>query len=94
DESKMPIRAQGGWKRLNEKDNKEEYWLKPLEQSTIQPGQTLTFQNFQVKWTAEDTYAGSITGFVYGEENKGGVAALNSINLNGVVPKKEVEQDE
>ena len=92
DESKMPRRAQGGWKRLNEKDNKEEYWLKPLEQSIIPPGQTLTFNNFQVKWTAKDDYAGSITGFVYSEENKDGLAALNSINLNGAVPKKEVEQ--
>ncbi|WP_041601165.1 hypothetical protein [Halobacillus halophilus] len=94
DESKMPRRAQGGWKRLNERNNKGEYWLKPLEQSTIPPGQTLTFNNFQVKWTAEDNYAGSITGFVYSEENKDGVAALNSINLNGDVPKKEVEQDD
>ncbi|RDY72742.1 hypothetical protein DXT76_00300 [Halobacillus trueperi] len=93
DESKMPRRAQGGWKRLNERENKEEYWLQPLEQSTIPPGQTLTFPNFQIRWTSEDNYAGSISGFVYCEENTEGAASLNSINLNGAVPK-EVEPDD
>lgn len=79
------LKSKGGWERINEKTNKEEYWLRPLTKTVIAPNETLSFSNFQIKWSPTESYAGSITGFTYSDELKNGVAVINPINLNGTI---------
>lgn len=83
------IQNSGGWERLNDKDNKEEIWLKPLEQKSIAPNEMVSFSNFQIKWKATDAYAGSILGYTYSDQSQDGVPVLNPINLSGIVTKQE-----
>ena len=85
DNFKRTLKTPGGWQRINEKENKEEYWLKPLGKQSIEPNETLSFSDFQVKWMPTQSYAGSIMGFTYSDELKDGIAVLNPINLNGSV---------
>ncbi|MFG6149840.1 hypothetical protein [Halobacillus sp. B23F22_1] len=80
---KHTSKTPGGWQRLNEKSNKEEFWLKPFDVEVIHPEETLTFSNFQVKWQPTGNYAGSIMGFAYSDETKDGITAVNPISLNG-----------
>lgn len=51
------VKNPGMWERMNERDNLEQFWLKPLEHQTIQPNESLTFSNFQIKWTPTENYA-------------------------------------
>lgn len=83
------LKNPGMWERMNERDQKEEFWLKPLEHQSIKPNEIITFSNFQIKWTPTERYAGSILGFTYSEEHKEGIAAINAINLSGTALKKE-----
>ncbi len=83
------IKTPGGWLRMNDKSNKEEYWLKPLNVTTLLPDETVSFSNFQVKWRAEEDYAGSVMGFVYCDEIPEGAAVINPISLNGTTLKTE-----
>ncbi len=85
DNFKQKLKTPGGWQRINEKENKEEYWLKPLGKQSIEPNETLSFSDFQVKWKPTQSYAGSIMGFTYSDELKDGIPVLNPINLNGSV---------
>jgi len=80
---KQSLKVADGWERTNEKTNKEEFWLKPLGKSTIEPNETISFSNFQITWSPTESYAGSITGFTYSDQVKDGIAAINPINLNG-----------
>jgi hypothetical protein len=80
---KQRLKTAGGWQRINEKENKEEFWLKPLGKQSIEPNETLSFSDFQIKWTPTEAYAGSIMGFTYSDQLKDGIVALNPINLNG-----------
>ena len=79
------MKSGGGWERINDKTNKEEYWLRPLTKSTIEPNETLSFSNFQIKWSPTESYAGSIMAFTYSDQLKDGVAVINPINLNGTI---------
>ncbi|MCP3030155.1 hypothetical protein LF817_02235 [Halobacillus sp. A1] len=88
-DSKQSLKVKGGWERINEQENKKEFWLKPLDTNTIHPQETLSFTNFQIKWMPAETYGGSVLGFSYSDQLKDGLSAVNPINLNGSVYKKE-----
>lgn len=90
---KQKLKVPGGWQRINEKENKEEFWLKPLGKQLIEPNETLSFSDFQIKWTPTQAYAGSIMGFTYSDQLKDGIAVLNPINLNGSVSKEGAENE-
>jgi len=82
---KQSLKAADGWERTNEKTNKEEFWLKPLGKSSIEPNEIISFSNFQITWSPKESYAGSITGFTYSDQVKEGISVINPINLNGSV---------
>lgn len=71
------------WERINDAMDKEEYWLKPANKQTLEPQETLSFSNFQVKWIPNSSYSGSIMGFIYGDELKDGLSSLNQLNISG-----------
>ena len=85
DNFKQSLKVADGWQRMNEKTDKEEFWLKPLGKASIEPNETLSFLNFQITWSPEESYAGSITAFSYSDQMKDGIAVINPINLNGTV---------
>lgn len=81
--SKRPIQPQDAWQRINEQTNNSDFWLKPIEPSTIMPNEKIIFSNFQVKWLPTEAYAASILGFAYTDQYKEGIAAINPIYING-----------
>ncbi|WP_082235088.1 hypothetical protein [Halobacillus massiliensis] len=82
------------WERINEPSNKEEIWLKPLKQQTVEPNQKLTFPSFQLKWLPKESYSGQVNGFGYCDEFNEGMAALNTISLSGTVPEQGEKNEE
>lgn len=82
---KQSLKNADGWERINEKTNQEEFWLKPIGKASIEPNETISFSNFQLKWSPTEAYAGSIMGFTYSDQLKEGIVVLNPINLNGIV---------
>jgi len=82
-----------GWERINEKTNKEEFWLKPLDKTSIEPNEKISFSNFQINWAPTESYSGSIIGFTYSDQMKEGVAVINPININGTIRKQEDENE-
>lgn len=86
------LKNPGMWERMNERENLEQFWLKPLEQQSIKPNESLTFSNFQIKWTPTKDYAGSIMGFTYSEAHPEGLVAINAINLSGTALKEDVNE--
>ena len=89
DNFKQSLKVADGWVRTNEKTDKEEFWLKPLGKTSIEPNETLSFSNFQITWSPEESYAGSIMAFTYSDQLKDGIAVINPINLNGTVSIEE-----
>lgn len=90
---KQNLKDSNSWERINDKTNKEEFWLKPLSKTTIEPNETITFSNFQIRWSNSVAYSGSIMGFTYCDQLKDGVAVLNPINLNGISQTQEDENE-
>lgn len=82
------IKASASWERINDQSEKEEFWLKPLNIVAINPNETVTFPNFQLKWGHLTPYAGTVTGFTYCDELPEGVAAINPINLSGIMTEQ------
>ncbi|MER2060733.1 MAG: hypothetical protein ABTA16_18105 [Niallia sp.] len=82
---KQSLKVADGWQRMNEKTDREEFWLKPLGKASIEPNETISFSNFQITWSPEESYAGSITAFTYSDQLKDGIAVINPINLNGTI---------
>lgn len=85
--SRQKMGMANAWERINEATDKHEFWLKPANNYTLESFETLSFENFQVKWLPNTSYAGSIMGFTYGEEISDGMNALNQINIGGVAVK-------
>ena len=83
------LKASGGWERIHDTTNNTEFWLRPLDKTTIEPNETISFTNFQIKWSHNLSYAGTITGFTYCDELQDGVLVLNPINLNGISSGQE-----
>ncbi|WP_181347798.1 hypothetical protein [Thalassobacillus sp. CUG 92003] len=84
-QSNLTMNTPDAWERLNDKEDKEEYWLKPIGTEVLGPSQMISFSNFQVKWLPEASYSESLMGFTYGDELKDGLAAVNQINVSGTV---------
>ncbi|ATP39652.1 hypothetical protein CSE16_06075 [Solibacillus sp. R5-41] len=77
------LKLSASWERINDRANKEEFWLRPLNIASIEPNETITFPNFQLKWEPSGSYAGTIMGVTYCDQLKEGIAAINPINLSG-----------
>ena len=82
---KKSMKNTSEWERINDKKNKEEFWLKPVVQKEIEPNGTLSFTNFQIKWAHTESYAGSITAITYCDQLKDGIYVINPININGTI---------
>ena len=82
---RQSMKSTGEWERINDKKSKEEFWLKPLTKEEIEPNETLSFSNFQIKWAHTESYAGSITAITYSDQLKDGIAVINPININGTI---------
>lgn len=78
------------WMRIMDTKIKNEFWLKPIGKTAIEPNETISFSNFQIRWSPKDSYAGSITGFTYCDQLQDGIAVLNPINLSVI----KLEQEE
>ncbi|MFC7063876.1 hypothetical protein [Halobacillus seohaensis] len=88
DQDYSPVPAET-WNYINEEEGKEiaektgEYWLEPLSTTFLEPGELLSFTNFQIKLNKEKIDRKfKLEGFVYGEELENGLAPLNKITLN------------
>ncbi|WP_060203168.1 hypothetical protein [Sporosarcina koreensis] len=82
-QTSLSTRLTGGWERMNDRSNRFEFHLRPIDKTSIQPGETLLFSNFQLDWQPSNSYFGSMAGILFCDQYPDGVAALNSINING-----------
>lgn len=87
------LKGNSSWERINDQSSKEEFWLRPIGKTTLEPNETLSFPNFQIKWGHSFSYSGSIMGFTYCDQLKDGVVVLNPINLNGISHTQEDENE-
>ncbi|MEB2300132.1 hypothetical protein LAV72_10930 [Lysinibacillus xylanilyticus] len=87
------LKGNSSWERINDKSSKEEFWLRPIGKTTLEPNEILSFPNFQIKWGHKSSYSGSIMGFTYCDQLKDGVVVLNPINLNGMSYTQEDENE-
>jgi len=90
---KQSIKNAGEWERINDKTNTEEFWLKPLNNTSLGPNEILSFSNFQIRWLPTESYAGSIMGFTFSDQLTDGSTVINPINLNGTVLRQEGEHE-
>lgn len=77
------LKRSANWERMNDRANKEEFWLKPLNFESLEPNETIVFPNFQLKWENSASYVGTITGVTYCDQLQEGVPVINPINLSG-----------
>lgn len=84
------LKGPNEWIRLMNTPNKNEFWLKPLGKTSLEPNEVLSFTNFQIKWSTNKSYEGSITGITYGDQLQDGIAVVNPINLSVI----NLEQEE
>ena len=78
------LKGNSSWERIKDQSSKVEFWLRPIGKTTLEPNETLSFPNFQIKWGHNLSYSGSIIGFTYCDQLEDGVVVLNPINLNGI----------
>lgn len=71
--------VQYNWRKKTRDEG--EHWLKPLHITQLDPGETLTFSNFDVKFSEDTREEIRIEGYVYFKEIPKGKAALNHISL-------------
>lgn len=83
EESLQKMKRPDGWLRMNTGEDPDQFWLKPLHKQSIEPNETISFSDFQIKWTPTKDYAGSIMGFTYSAEHQEGIGAINAINISG-----------
>lgn len=89
--SKQKVNLTNTWERINDHTDKNEFWLKPKILQELNPLETLSFSDFQIKWSPVSSYAGSIMGFAYGDELKEGISALNQINVSGQIDEEDID---
>lgn len=90
-DTNQKVKLSNSWEKINDPADKQEYWLKPNNLQVLHPLETLSFSDFQIKWSPVSSYAGSILGFAYGDELKEGISALNQINLSGQIDKEDTD---
>ncbi|KOY80348.1 hypothetical protein ADM90_21155 [Lysinibacillus macroides] len=89
----LKTQGQQHWERFNDKLSKEEYWLRPVGKTILEQNETLSFTNFQIRWSHNLSYSGTIMGFTYCDQLTDGVAVLNPINLNGIGQTQEGDNE-
>lgn len=73
--------AQENWKEFVQ--NKGEYWLNPIDNIELSPGDSLSFSNFDLTLSNQlESNAIIIEGFIYTQEFKEGIPSLNKIVMN------------
>ena len=92
-DSKQKMRLTNAWERINDPTDKQEFWLKPTEKLNLEPFETITFPNFQVKWDPDSSYTGTINGFIYGDELEEGMNSFNQISINGTINEKMGDEE-
>ncbi|MDQ0350208.1 hypothetical protein J2R98_000011 [Alkalibacillus filiformis] len=85
--------AQAEWERIHHSEQKNEIWLKPSQEMTINPGEQLSFPNFQLKWRGDMPYKATMLGFTYSDQKPSGTPAINQFNITGGKAKKEEQHD-
>lgn len=71
------------WERINDTKNKNEFWLRPIDQISIKPNEMISFSNFQIIWSHHHSYNGIISGITYCDEVPEGIEVVNPISLSG-----------
>lgn len=89
-DSQQKMKLTNTWERINDPTDKNEFWLKPNKLQELNPLETLSFSDFQIKWSPVSSYASSVMGFTYGDELKEGISALNQINVSGQIDEEEM----
>ena len=84
------LKGPNEWLRFSKTTNKNEYWLKPVSKLSLEPNEIISFSNFQIRWSPNESYAGSITGLTYCDQFQDGIAVVNPINLSVI----QLEQEE
>lgn len=77
------------WLRIKTDEHKDVFSFKPLDKTIIEPNEILSFDHFQIRWSSNVSYAGSILGFTYCEQFPDGIAVINPINLSAVSLEQE-----
>lgn len=77
------------WTRIMDTKIKNEFWLKPIGKTVIEPHETISFSNFQIRWSPKESYGGSITGITYCDQLKDGITVINPINLSVITIEQE-----
>lgn len=88
DRDYSPVPSMETWSYVSDEAKEKaeesgEYWLKPVENKEILPGETLSFTNFQIKLDQENIqkkFSGE--GGLYSDELTSGLRSLNKINLS------------
>ncbi|PLR76589.1 hypothetical protein CU633_14650 [Bacillus sp. V3-13] len=72
------------WKLVENKNENEamEYWFAPIAAEKIDPEQTLSFPNFQIRFQNEATGYINVEGYVHCRDVDEGIPSLNSINIS------------
>ncbi|PLR80743.1 hypothetical protein CVD25_08405 [Bacillus canaveralius] len=72
------------WKLVENKNENEamEYWFTPTGAEQIDPDQTLSFSNFQIRFQNEASGYINVEGHVYVRDINEGMPSLNSINIS------------
>ncbi len=89
EQTQQKMKLANAWLRFNEASDQQEFWLKPSKQQILYPQETLTFQNFQLKWVPNMSYSCSVKGFTYGDEVEEGMHAVNQISVSGKVEEEK-----
>lgn len=90
---KPSLKGPNEWMRTMNTKNKNEFWLKPIGKTTIEPNEIISFSNFQIKWSPNKAYEGSITGLTYCDQIQDGIAVVNPINLSVISLIQEDEHE-
>jgi len=86
-ERKLNPLSMESWDYINEEakelvQHRGEYWLKPINTQMIDSGKSLSFANFQLKFNIQSTESIKVKGFVYCDQLKNGLEALNHISIH------------
>ena len=71
------------WERIKGKgDPQTEFWLRPTRHTLLEPGASLSFPDFQVRFQLSEGKSIALEGFFYCEELPEGIASSNSISIH------------
>lgn len=74
------------WALMEQKDHV--YWFKLLKEEPLNPGESVTFSDFNIRWQPKESYTSAVRGFIYCEEIQEGISVINPISLSGTIEVK------